>query len=85
MRRSGAGRFRRRLQGGTEFRKRTRMIDAVDVDPAAQPDGFVEVPIESVDFGRIAAQTAKQVIVEKVARSRAPEGGRGMQGAVSGS
>ncbi len=46
--------------------KELRMIDAVDVDPAAQPDGYVEVPIESVDFGRIAAQTAKQVIVQKV-------------------
>jgi transcription termination/antitermination protein NusA len=46
--------------------KELRMIDAVDIDPAAQPEGFVEVPIESVDFGRIAAQTAKQVIVQKV-------------------
>jgi N utilization substance protein A len=46
--------------------KELRMIDAVDVDPAAEPGGFVEVPIESVDFGRIAAQTAKQVIVQKV-------------------
>lgn len=46
--------------------KELRMIDAVDVDPAAEPGGYVEVPIESVDFGRIAAQTAKQVIVQKV-------------------
>ncbi|MGR8935105.1 MAG: transcription termination factor NusA [Gammaproteobacteria bacterium] len=29
-------------------------------------DEFVEQPIESVDFGRIAAQTAKQVIIQKV-------------------
>ena len=43
-----------------------RMIDAVDVDENAEPEGFVEVPMESVDFGRIAAQTAKQVIVQKV-------------------
>tara|TARA_R110002049_G_scaffold22388_22_gene80264 strand:+ start:1007 stop:2509 length:1503 start_codon:yes stop_codon:yes gene_type:complete len=43
-----------------------RMIDAVDVDPAAEPGGYVEEPMESVDFGRIAAQTAKQVIVQKV-------------------
>ena len=28
--------------------------------------GYVEVPMESVAFGRIAAQTAKQVIVQKV-------------------
>ena len=43
-----------------------RMIDAVDVDAAAEPGGYVEVPMESVEFGRIAAQTAKQVIVQKV-------------------
>ena len=43
-----------------------RMIDAVDVDPDAQPGEYVEVPMESVDFGRIGAQTAKQVIVQKV-------------------
>jgi N utilization substance protein A len=43
-----------------------RMIDAVDVDEGAEPGGFVEVPMESVEFGRIAAQTAKQVIVQKV-------------------
>jgi N utilization substance protein A len=43
-----------------------RMIDAVDVDPNAVPGGYVEVPMESVEFGRIAAQTAKQVIVQKV-------------------
>jgi N utilization substance protein A len=46
--------------------KELRMIDAVDIDPAAQPEGYVEIPIESVEFGRIAAQTAKQVIVQKV-------------------
>jgi N utilization substance protein A len=43
-----------------------RMIDAVDMDPDAEPGGFVEEPMESVEFGRIAAQTAKQVIVQKV-------------------
>ncbi|MGD8324482.1 MAG: transcription termination factor NusA [Gammaproteobacteria bacterium] len=43
-----------------------RMQDAVDVDPNAEPGGFVEEPMESVEFGRIAAQTAKQVIVQKV-------------------
>src|SRR5690606_13158760 len=50
-----------------EFPERElRMIDAVDVDPAAEPGGYVEEPIPSVEFGRIAAQTAKQVIVQKV-------------------
>ena len=42
------------------------MIDAVDIDPAAEPGGYVEQLIPSVEFGRIAAQTAKQVIVQKV-------------------
>jgi N utilization substance protein A len=50
-----------------EFPERElRMIDAVDVNPEAEPGGFVEEPIESAEFGRIAAQTAKQVIVQKV-------------------
>ena len=31
-----------------------------------QPDDYVEDQIESIEFGRIAAQTAKQVIVQKV-------------------
>lgn len=35
-------------------------------DPTAKIGDFVEEPIESVEFGRIAAQTAKQVIVQKV-------------------
>ena len=43
-----------------------RMIDAVDIDKDAEPGGYVEVPIDSVEFGRIAAQMAKQVIVQKV-------------------
>ena len=43
-----------------------RLQDAVDVDADAQPGEYVEVPLESVEFGRIAAQTAKQVIVQKV-------------------
>ncbi len=43
-----------------------RFEDAIDVDPKAEVGGFVEQPIESVAFGRIAAQQAKQVIVQKV-------------------
>ncbi len=43
-----------------------RMDDARDLDPATEPGGFVEEPMESVGFGRIAAQQAKQVIVQKV-------------------
>jgi len=43
-----------------------RLDDAVDVDKNAVVGGFVEEPMESVAFGRIAAQQAKQVIVQKV-------------------
>jgi transcription termination/antitermination protein NusA len=43
-----------------------RMEDALDLDPKTTPGSFVEQPIESVAFGRIAAQQAKQVIVQKV-------------------
>jgi transcription termination/antitermination protein NusA len=43
-----------------------RHDDAKDLDPAIEPGGFVEEPMESVAFGRIAAQQAKQVIVQKV-------------------
>ncbi|MGB8326545.1 MAG: transcription termination factor NusA [Steroidobacteraceae bacterium] len=43
-----------------------RLEDALDEDPKAQVGGFVEQAMESVAFGRIAAQQAKQVIVQKV-------------------
>jgi len=43
-----------------------RLDDARDLDKDVQPGGYVEQPIESVPFGRILAQTAKQVIVQKV-------------------
>jgi N utilization substance protein A len=43
-----------------------RLEDGLDVSPDAEVDGFVEQPMESVEFGRIAAQQAKQVMVQKV-------------------
>ena len=43
-----------------------RLEDGLEINAEAQIGGFVEVPMESVAFGRIAAQTAKQVIVQKV-------------------
>ncbi|MEE8154789.1 MAG: NusA N-terminal domain-containing protein, partial [Phycisphaerales bacterium] len=43
-----------------------RLLDAVDVNPDAEPGEYVEVPMDSVEFGRISAQAAKQVIVQKV-------------------
>jgi N utilization substance protein A len=39
---------------------------AKELDPSLDLGGYVEEPMESVLFGRIAAQTAKQVIVQKV-------------------
>ncbi len=38
----------------------------VEKNPDIQFGDFIEEPMESVEFGRIAAQTAKQVIVQKV-------------------
>ncbi|HET7394909.1 MAG TPA: transcription termination factor NusA [Gammaproteobacteria bacterium] len=43
-----------------------RLMDALDVKPDSKVGDFIEEPMESVAFGRIAAQTAKQVIVQKV-------------------
>jgi transcription termination/antitermination protein NusA len=43
-----------------------RLIDALDINKDAPVGGYVEEPMESVAFGRIAAQQAKQVIVQKV-------------------
>ena len=43
-----------------------RIDDAQDLDADIEIGGFVEQPMESVAFGRIAAQQAKQVIVQKV-------------------
>jgi len=50
-----------------EFPLRQITISAAQVDePEIQLGEFTEDEIDSVDFGRIAAQTAKQVIVQKV-------------------
>lgn len=39
---------------------------AREKNPDIQPGDYIEEPIESLAFGRIAAQTAKQVIIQKV-------------------
>jgi N utilization substance protein A len=39
---------------------------ARELDPEIEIGGYIEEPIDSIEFGRIAAQTAKQVIVQKV-------------------
>ncbi len=43
-----------------------RIEDAHEIEPKAEVGGFVEQSMDSVAFGRIAAQQAKQVIVQKV-------------------
>lgn len=47
---------------GTEL----TMQEAEEIDKSLQPGDIHEEEVESVKFGRIAAQTAKQVIVQKV-------------------
>ena len=42
------------------------LVDAQEIKPDIRVGEFIEEPISSVEFGRIAAQTAKQVIVQKV-------------------
>lgn len=50
------------------FDEKTQMFlaDAQKINPEIQVGEYVEEPMESIAFGRIAAQTAKQVIVQKV-------------------
>ncbi len=42
------------------------MVEASQIDPDIEIGGYIEEPLEPVEFGRIAAQAAKQVIVQKV-------------------
>ena len=46
--------------------RQIRLMDAVDTHADIQVGEFIEEPIENPDFGRIAAQAAKQVIVQRV-------------------
>lgn len=43
-----------------------QLSDALEENPEIEIGGYIEEPMESVAFGRIAAQAAKQVIVQKV-------------------
>lgn len=52
---------------GLEFPDRqTVLSEAVKIRPDVRVGEFIEEPMEAAAFGRIAAQTAKQVIVQKV-------------------
>lgn len=46
--------------------RQLRLMDAIDVRPEAQVGEFIEEQVENAEFGRIAAQAAKQVIVQRV-------------------
>ncbi len=46
--------------------RQVRLMDAVDVKVDAEVGDFIEEQIENPEFGRIAAQAAKQVIVQRV-------------------
>jgi len=43
-----------------------KLEEAQKIDPGYQLGDFVEEPLESIDFGRIGAQAAKQVIFQKI-------------------
>jgi len=54
-------------EDGLEEPLRQISLEAAQLDqPELELGDFIEEPIDSVEFGRIAAQTAKQVIVQKV-------------------
>jgi transcription termination/antitermination protein NusA len=46
--------------------RQIRLMDAVDVNADAQVGEFIEEQVDNAEFGRIAAQAAKQVIVQRV-------------------
>lgn len=46
--------------------RQLRLSEARKRDPEVEIEGFIEESLEKVEFGRIAAQAAKQVIVQKV-------------------
>jgi N utilization substance protein A len=46
--------------------RQIRLMDAVDIKPEVQVGDVIEEEIENIPLGRISAQTAKQVIVQRV-------------------
>ncbi|NEL80684.1 MAG: S1 RNA-binding domain-containing protein, partial [Xanthomonas perforans] len=46
--------------------RQVRLMDAVDEADGVEVGDYIEEQIENPDFGRIAAQAAKQVIVQRV-------------------
>jgi N utilization substance protein A len=57
---------RRVVEAPVNVRMEISLPEAVKIDPNAMVGGQVEVEVEPQAFGRIAAQTAKQVIIQRV-------------------
>jgi N utilization substance protein A len=57
---------RRVVEAAVNSRIEISLPEAVQIDPSAVVGGQVEVEVEPQAFGRIAAQTAKQVIIQRV-------------------
>ena len=54
-------------EAGLEFPDRQYLLfEAREFNPDIQVGEFIEEPVEAVDFGRIGAQAAKQVILQKI-------------------
>lgn len=55
---------------GLEFPEaQLHLVDAQEIQPDVQVGDVIEEPMESIEFGRIAAQTAKQVIVQEIRKA----------------
>jgi len=65
---AGEGDEAEEVEGPHLFSPQTEILfsEAIKLKPEIASGEYIEEPIESVDYGRIAAQTAKQVIVQKV-------------------
>ncbi len=65
---SGGEEEEQEAEGPHLFSPQTEILlsEALKLKPEITSGEYIEEPIESVDYGRIAAQTAKQVIVQKV-------------------
>jgi transcription termination/antitermination protein NusA len=54
-------------EAGLEFPDRQYLLfEAQEINPEIEVGDFIEEPTEAVDFGRIGAQAAKQVILQKI-------------------
>src|SRR5207248_365453 len=59
-------RFREVVDAVENEATKIRLVEAQRLNPEAEIGDFITDPLPPIDFGRLAAQTAKQVIVQKV-------------------